>query len=102
MANHNASPPLPDPPHNDPILNTLKQLLAPMDAKMTFLVEEVCNIRSTANDAHEKATEATNIATNAKAAANEAIKASSEANLKINNLERRLKSLEENYTEFSY
>ena len=81
MANHDASPPLPNPPNNEPIINTLKQLLAPIDANIALIAEEVCSIQSTANEAHKKATEATNIATDAKASAQEAINSSNEANL---------------------
>ena len=63
MANHDTSTPLPDTPNNELLINTIKQLIAPIDANIALMVDEVRSIQNTANEAHKKASEATNIAT---------------------------------------
>merc|ERR1712240_444642 len=68
---------------------------------MTFIYDEMQLLKSKTEEATELATQALNSAANTQNNANEAIKISTDANLKLNNLEKRLKALEENHTDFS-
>ena len=101
MANNDATTSPPEPPNSDNIINSIKQLLAPMDAKKTYIYEQIHIINSKAEEANEKATEGLNTATDAQSIANNAIKITNDTNLKLTNLEKRIKVLEENNVEHS-
>ena len=90
-----ANPPQPKPQNSDKIINSLKEILIPMDAKMTFIYDEMRLLKAKTEEATELANQAFKSSANAQTKANEAIKISNDNTLKLNKIEQRLKSLEE-------
>ena len=90
-----ADPSQPEPTNSNIIINSLKEFLIPMDTKMIFIYDEMRLLKSKTEEATEMAAQALNSATSAQNNANEAIKLSTDANLKLTNIKKRLKVLEE-------
>ena len=108
MADNDNTTPTPEPLNPDPIIQYLKLYLEPIVADIKSINDNISGINNTlkevhkiAEEAHEKATEALKTANEAQTTTNTAIKTINESELKMINIERRLKTLESSNEEFT-
>ena len=83
------------------IIKSLSEHLIPMHNKISFVYDEMIQLKSQTEEALKIAKQALNTAITSQNTAIEAIELTTETNIKVANMERRLKALESNHTEFS-
>ena len=72
-----------------------------MQSKISFVYDEMMQLKSQTEKASKLAKQALKTATTSQNTAEEAIELTAETNLKVANMERRLKALESNHIDFS-
>ena len=108
MASDDANTPTPELPNNDLMIKTLQDLQASIKSDFGNLSEQIQtmdktlkDVKSTVDQANEKATDALKIANEAQSTANTAIKTINNSEIKMFNFERRIKILETSNEEFT-